>query len=439
MSRTVLSGAWLLVLLLGGGFGSALQAQPTGLTQQDSASGGVPVPQLTAAQITRAVLEHNPALQAAAQALAGARAGVVSAAALPNPRIEWSRGPWQDLQTALAAQQRGQSWSLSQPIENPWLRSARIDAAEAGQRSGEQKLRMVRNDLIAQLHLRIQEAMLFQAEAEAAAESLGLLEQVRQRVRVRVDSGEAARYELIKADAEVINARERKQSAALKAQQSLLEITRLAAGQLPPVWRLHPAAAADSQEPLALETLQQRARETNPELLGLRHEMERSRQRLLLARASVLPAVDVRYSEVRDPQVRHSQWGLSMQLPLLDQRRGPVAEAVAEHERSRILYEGRQAELEQQILLAWRALEMARLRVESLSQGVLKEAESALRVAEAAYRFGERGILDVLDAQRVLRTVRADLLEARFQQQSARIALEQLSGRHAVTPSILSP
>ena len=49
----------------------------------------------------------------------------------------------------------------------------------------------------------------------------------------------------------------------------------------------------------------------------------------------------------------------------------------------------------------------------------------------AAYRFGERGILDVLDAQRVLRSVRADLLQARFQLQVARITLLQLSGRYA--------
>ena len=82
---------------------------------------------------------------------------------------------------------------------------------------------------------------------------------------------------------------------------------------------------------------------------------------------------------------------------------------------------------------------MARLRVEALSQGVLKEAEAALRVAEAAYRFGERGILDVLDAQRVLRTVRADLLQARYQQQAARITLEQLSGRYASTSVSIAP
>jgi cobalt-zinc-cadmium efflux system outer membrane protein len=414
----------------------ALHAQPSA---SPSAPAAVSVPELDTAQLVAQVLQHNPGLQAAAQSLAGARAAVTSAGALPNPRLEWSRGPWQSLDTANALNQRGQTWSLAQPIENPWLRSARIDASQAGQRSAEQQLAMVRNDLIAQLRLRIHEAMLFQAETEAAAESLGLLEQVRQRVRVRVDSGEAARYELIKADAEVINARERKQSAALKAEQSLLEINRLAAGQLPAQWRLKPGTGTEGQEPLTLAALQPLAREANPELQGLRHDLERARSRLQAARASILPSVDLRYTEMKDPQVKQSQWGVSVQLPLLDQRRGPVAEAEAELERSRVLYEGRQAVLEQQVLLAWRALEMARLRVEALSQGVLREAEAALRVAEAAYRFGERGILDVLDAQRVLRTVRADLLQARYQQQAARITLEQLSGRYAAAPSSTAP
>ena len=44
----------------------------------------------------------------------------------------------------------------------------------------------------------------------------------------------------------------------------------------------------------------------------------------------------------------------------------------------------------------------------------LREAEAALRVAQAAYRYGERGILDVLDAQRLLQSVRSDLLDARY-------------------------
>ena len=54
-----------------------------------------------------------------------------------------------------------------------------------------------------------------------------------------------------------------------------------------------------------------------------------------------------------------------------------------------------------------------------------------MRVAEAAYRFGERGILEVLDAQRVLRAVRQDLLLARYELQSALIELDVLTGRYA--------
>jgi cobalt-zinc-cadmium efflux system outer membrane protein len=374
------------------------------------------------------LLQFNPLLKATAQSVDAARASVTSAGALLNPRVDWSRGPWQP-QGASAAS--SQSWTLTQPIENPQIRRARIDSAKAGEKSAEQQLALLRNDLLAQLRMRIFEAMLHQGEAEAAAESLTLLEQVQQRVRVRVSSGEAPRYELIKADSEVINARERQQTAALRADKTLLEISRLVAGQLPARWKLKPPTAAERAMTLTLEQLQASANQFNPEILSLKHEFDRAQSRLVAVRASVLPSVDLRYSQMTDPQVRQSQWGIGVQIPLLDQRSGPIAEAVAELERARLRYEGRQAEMTQQVLLAWRSLEMSRLRVDALSQGVVREAESALRVAEAAYRFGERGILDVLDAQRVLRSVRADLLQARFQLQVARITLLQLSGRYA--------
>jgi cobalt-zinc-cadmium efflux system outer membrane protein len=98
--------------------------------------------------------------------------------------------------------------------------------------------------------------------------------------------------------------------------------------------------------------------------------------------------------------------------------------------RAQVRLDGRKAELRQEVLLTWKSLEMARLRIEALSQGSVREAEAALRVAQAAYRFGERGILDVLDAQRVLRGVRADLIQARYQLQEARIKLDQLIGQN---------
>ena len=56
----------------------------------------------------------------------------------------------------------------------------------------------------------------------------------------------------------------------------------------------------------------------------------------------------------------------------------------------------------------------------------MHEAESAVEAARNAYKFGERGIVEVLDAQRVLQTVRGDLLDAQFARESALIDLEEL-------------
>jgi len=382
---------------------------------------------ITLDQLTQVVLNHNHVLRAAQWGVDGAKAGVKTASALLNPKVELQQGQWQP---SALNRQSVRAWSIAQPLENPTVRSARIQAAESGLVVSGQQLAMAKNDLAAQVRSRAYETLLYQSEAETAAETLALLQQVRERIRVRVATGEAARYELIKADAEVIHARERQQSSQLLAQQAWLDINRLAAGQLPMRWKLA-ATFHDDVEAADLVQLQAQADQNNPELISLKHELERAQAQLRLVQAGRWPGVELRYGENQEPNLRQTTWGVVVQLPLLDQRTGPVAEAQAEVDRIKTRLEGRRNELQQQVVLAWRSLEMARLRVEALGQGVVREAEAALRVAQAAYQFGERGILDVLDAQRVLRGVRSDLLQARYQLHAARIALDQLAGRFA--------
>ena len=218
-------------------------------------------------------------------------------------------------------------------------------------------------------------------------------------------------------------------------EQSKIQLNQLAAGQLPAQWRLQ-GDLKDSQELLDMAQLQQLMLKHNTELSLLQTDVNKAQAQLRSAESSRWPGVELRYSQSRDPEFRQGQWGVGVQLPLLDRRSGPIAQASAELERAQVRLEGRKAELEQQVLLTWKSLEMARLRIEALSQGSVREAEAALRVAQAAYRFGERGILDVLDAQRVLRSVRADLIQARYQLQEARVMLDQLIGQNIEhTPS----
>ncbi|MNN90888.1 outer membrane channel protein [compost metagenome] len=94
--------------------------------------------------------------------------------------------------------------------------------------------------------------------------------------------------------------------------------------------------------------------------------------------------------------------------------------------RVRYLLEAREFELTQQLDSAYQQSQIAASQVEALESGIVRQAESALRVAEAAYRYGERGIIDYLDAQRALRTARNDLIAAQFDLQVAAIEIERL-------------
>ena len=381
-------------------------------------------------QLTETVLLNNPGLLSAQRARNTAAAAINSASAFPNPRLEFSSGS-QSARMAGGVGGNLSTYGVSQLIENPWLREARIDAARSGERVSGFQAQMARNDLVSQVRLRAYDLLLRQAEAAAAAEASSLLEQVNSRVRARVESGEAARYELIKADAESINARSMQQTSLLQAQQAAITLNRLAAGALPPQWSLD-AALSETPRPLPdMSLLRQEMMTRNPELLSLQAEVERARNNLDLAEAGRLPGVELKLSQSREPDIRQNMLGVTVQIPLFDRRSGPIAEAGSELERARGRLDGRQAELEQQLQSAEKALEMARLRIRALSEGAIRDAEAALRVADAAWRFGERGILDVLDAQRVLRTVRADLLTARFQAQAARTELDFLAGRWA--------
>jgi cobalt-zinc-cadmium efflux system outer membrane protein len=314
------------------------------------------------------------------------------------------------------------------------MRQARRAAAEAGVDVARQQRDVLRNDVVARTRSLVVELGLRQLEVQAFAEAVTLLEQVRDRVRRRVDVGEAARYDLIKSDAELVVARQRLQQSRLQVDQVRLALNRLAAGGLPASWSPAPGAVLEASELMNMQ-IRERGLDGNPELALLQQVTRQATAGLDQARASVWPSVDVVGNRSREPDVRQASVGLSLTVPIWDRRKGPIAQAQVELSRSQSALEGRRAELVQELKMARTGHEMAQARVRALSQGALAEAEAAVRVAEAAWRFGERGILDVLDAQRILRTLRADLIQARLEAQVALIEIERLEGRYAVSAS----
>ena len=86
-----------------------------------------PAPSFTIEQLVSFVLANSPALEAGRRSVELATAGVTTASALPNPRFELDGGRTSASTTTSAGNLT--SVGVSQLIENPELRGARINSA----------------------------------------------------------------------------------------------------------------------------------------------------------------------------------------------------------------------------------------------------------------------------------------------------------------------
>jgi outer membrane protein, heavy metal efflux system len=388
-------------------------------------SSAMPAGALSVEALQRLGLEANGLVRAAQSQVGIAEAGVIGAAAYPNPQVSVIGGPQHPRIQAANPATNTRQVTVTQTIENPFVRSARIGSAEAGVEASRAGFDQVRADLAAQLRVRAYELLLRQEIARMEGSVFDLMEEVRRRIKVGVGVGETARFELIRADAEVLNAASRKEAAQLNAQRARVALIQFTAGALKPDFTIN-ASLFDPVNLPPLEKLRQEVPAVNPDVLRLQAELERARLRIDQERASVLPSVQVLLSNYQDAQYTSNMAGLNVTVPVFYRRRGEIDAAVADSERVRETLEFRRFEIGQLLESAWQGLQIAQRRVEMFEGGIIKEAESALTVAQAAYRFGERGLIDVLDTQRVLRGILADSLQARFDLQAAAAEIDRL-------------
>ena len=196
------------------------------------------------------------------------------------------------------------------------------------------------------------------------------------------------------------------------------------------------ASLLDKDNLPPLETLRHEVQLLNPDISRLMAELNSALLTADKERAAVLPSLQLKFGQQRDPEFAYNIASMNFQIPLFDRRRGPIAAAVSESARLKETLDYRRFEIVQLLESSWQRRQIAKRKVEMFETGIINQAESALRVAQAAYRFGERGLLDVLDAQRVLRSVRADLLQARFEYQVAVSEILRLRGQYPKEQSI---
>lgn len=390
-----------------------------------------PVVLYTIEEIQRLGLQANGLVLAARSQVGMAKGGVIAATAYLNPEVMFMMGPMdRRLPVELTGPSNDQrSVTVIQPIENPFMRSARIAASEAIVDASRASLDQVSTDLAALLRVRAYELLLRQDQAELEQSIYDLLNVVRQRIAANVEHGEVARFELIRADTELQSAANRKEAARLNAERAKVFLMQLTAGVLPANFQVKGSLKDPIELPL-LDDLRQQVIKVNPDVVRLEAEQERANQRISQERASILPSVNVMYSNYQDQQFHSNTAGLSVRIPIWYRRKGEIDTAIHDSARIRESLEYRRYEIGQIFEAAWQAYQIAMQRVAMFDGGLIKEAENAVRVAEAAYKFGERSLIEFLDSQRILRGILFDALQARFDLHAAAAEIDRLRAHY---------
>lgn len=376
-------------------------------------------------QVIDLALQSNPAVNIAKAQEEAAIATVTTARAYINPEFEVGAGPSRIRQ---GNQGTRNSWGIgiSQPLEYSDVRQARRSLAESNVKVAEVGKAVTAVDLRFRVKDAFYDVLQRQAELKLAEGDKSLLEQVRDRVKLRVEVGEAPRYELIKAETEWLAAERDYQSALVRITEGKAYLRGLTANSLPLDYSLLGELPLSESMP-PTDELKARLAE-HPVLQQLKAATEAAEAKLRLEERLRTPGLTLRAGVDQDPDLTTMRLGLAIPLPLWNKREGQIAEASAMIRQSEAVLSERQVALQRDLDSAYQRYLIARKQVAAFEQGLLSQSEAVLKTAEAAYRYGERGILEYLDAQRTFRIVRKDYINARYDYVSAMLEIERLVG-----------
>lgn len=404
----------------------ATPVAPVAGTPSDSPGRPSPTTPLTVTQALDLAEQNSPLLEEAGASVDRAQAGMQTARAYTNPIFEFLGGP----QSARPIAKPGVPGTLlhygaSQLVEIPKERQTRIQAAQLDLVSNRYRAAGIRLSLHASVKRAFYDVIRRKEQLANAESNLTLVEDLRRRVRLEVDVGEKGKLELTRAEAETARAQAAVQSADVQVANARAILKAAIGSQSDELFDAQ-GTLGDAVRIDSLNNLRQQVLANHPALSEVNALVARSRAVVDHERALRIPQPAFSGEYDRQPDLSFYRFGVTIPLPLWDRRKGPIAEAQAEVNRTDALARQRRLEITAALERAYYQYQISNQQVEGLQAGSLREAEAAVEAAQSAYRFGERGIVEVFDAQRVLQGVRGDLLDALYARQSALIDLEEL-------------
>ena len=407
-SRTALAATCLLVL-------SARMLNPS----LGAAGEGTPV--YTLETIVDLALARHPAV-ASAEATIDRQAGQrTTAGAYPNPTVTGYLGYGEVRDTGRANIRESldreslteYNVTIGQPVEWPAMRAARQHVADAGLATAQADLSETRLNLTTQVKVAFYDLLLAQHDADLARHNLDIVESVARIVKARVKSGEGPQFESIKAEVEVLKARQQLTRAENTVRVNRVVVNTLTGGALGSTYQAQGEFAEISTD-LHLDELLARMAVQHPTMQRLMKSVEQSGWKVEFERESRVPSVTVNGSYWREIGREAVQGGLSVPLPLWYRKQGEIASSLAERRREEAELLRARNELTRAIHQHYQDARTTADLLAVFDKGLLKQAQEALRLARFSFQQGASSLLEVFDAQRVQRQIQMDYAQARY-------------------------
>ena len=337
--------------------------------------------------------------------------------AYPNPAVTYSResaGFTEFLQAEQSLPLFGARAELSR---------AGVAATAAAEADRDVRLWILRSEAAAAAARLVAE----QARLELAQAHTREVERLIEILRAREREGEGSRFDRLRAEQELHETHQLVTSAAV----SVVEARAALSALLPRDIALTKIAGAlDPQSaPAPADALIAKAISTRAELRALQQLGERATHEAEAARRARLPSPNVFGGMKRadDASGRESGgvFGLRVSLPLFDAGGRESARWTAERARVEAERTSIEFRIRSEIAAASDVLSMRQAALAQEQQGA---AEELTQIAEVAYREGELGILELLDAVRTTSRARIRNIDLRLEARLAQIALERAVG-----------
>jgi cobalt-zinc-cadmium efflux system outer membrane protein len=378
--------------------------------------------------IINLALERNPAIAGAQSVIQQDEGRRTQAGAYPNPTLGGGTGSGA-LRDPTTGGPRVTEYNLTlhQTVEWPGMRAARKDAAEAGLAGATVGLDEAKLNLIAEVKQIFYELLLAERTVDLLQQNLEIVQEVARIVKARVRSGEGPQFESVKAEVEVLKAKQEMTKAKNVVRVKLVGLDTLTSGALGPRYKVQ-GDFRSLREHLDPEQMAARDLSQHPVLKRHGKQVEQAEFTVAKERQARVPNVTFFGGYARDAGREAMIAGASLPTPLWYLQQGHIATALGTQRKEEAELLRARNEINRAINQHAREAETAQEQILVYEEGLLKQAQEALRIAQLSFRQGASSLLDVLDAQRVQRQITVDYNLARFELSLALTRFERALG-----------